>query len=105
MAAFATLLFSIGFVTAFAGTPAGYSEYIVPFDEDVFAYVTDPVTAGAIGANDTTFSLISVTAWSDTVTIYYDHWENGYNYDSNNPDATADEKYVLDKSQTLNFQS
>jgi len=105
MAALAALLFSIGFVTALAGTPAGYSEYIVPFDEDVFAYVTDPVTAGAIGANDTTFSLISVTAWSDTVTIYYDHWENGYNYDSNNPDATADEKYVIDKSQTLNFQS
>lgn len=105
MAAFATLLFSIGFVTALAGTPAGYSEYIIPFDEDVFAYVTDPVTAGAIGANDTTFSLISVTAWSDTVTIYYDHWENGYNYDPNNPDVTADEKYVANKSQTLNFQS
>ncbi|MBX7186324.1 MAG: carboxypeptidase regulatory-like domain-containing protein [Vicinamibacteria bacterium] len=99
------LLFSVAFVTAFAGTPAGYSEYIVPFDEDVFAYVTDPVTAGTIGANDTTFSLISVTAWSDTVTIYYDHWENGYNYDPNNPDATADEKYIINKSQTLNFQS
>lgn len=105
MLAIAAVLFLLGFVTALAGTPAGYAEYIIPFDEDVFAYVTDPVTAGAIGANDTTFSLISVTAWSDTVTIYYDHWENGYNYDPNNPDATADEKYVLNMSQTLNFQS
>ena len=54
--AFATLLFSIGFVTAFAGTPAGYAEYIVPFDEDVFAYVTARSRRRRIGANDTTFS-------------------------------------------------
>lgn len=103
--AIGALLFSLALATAFAATPAGYSEYIIPFDEDIFAYVTDPVAAGAIGANNTTFSLISVTAWSNTVTIYYDHWENGYGYDPNNPDATADEKYTLDRSDTLNFSS
>jgi|CXWL01.1.fsa_nt_gi uncharacterized repeat protein (TIGR01451 family) len=101
----AALLFSLGFVTAFAGTPAGYAEYIIPFDEDIFVFVTDPVAAGVIGANNTTFVLISVTAWSDTVTVYYDHWENGYGYDPEHPDASADEKYTLDQSDTLNFNS
>ena len=90
----------------FAATPAGYAEYIVPFDEDIFAYVTQPVSGTAIGANDTTFTLVSVTAWSDSVTIYYDHWENGYGYDSNNPDGPGtDEKYTLNSGQTLNFSS
>jgi uncharacterized repeat protein (TIGR01451 family) len=105
MLALATLLFTVGFVTARAGTPAGYTEYIIPFDEDVFAYVSSPVSAGGIGATNTTFTLISVTAWSDTVTIYLDHWENGYNFDLNNPDATADEKYTLNAGKTLNFSS
>ncbi|MBK5256351.1 MAG: DUF11 domain-containing protein [Vicinamibacteria bacterium] len=104
--AFGALLFSLAFVTAYAGTPAGYAEYIVPFDEDIFAYVTDPVATGTIGANNTTFTLISVTAWSNTVTVYIDHWENGYGYDENNPDGPGtDEKYTLNTSQTLNFNS
>lgn len=89
-----------------ADTAAGYAEFIVPFDEDIFAFVTQPVSATVIGPNDTTFTLISVTAWSDTVTIYYDHWENGYGYDPNDPDGPGtDEKYVLNASQTLNFTS
>jgi len=96
-------------MTAMAGTPAGYAEYIIPFDEDVFVHVTDPVAGGAgaspIAANNSTFTLISVTAWSDTVTVYYDHWENGYGYDEDRPDATADEKYTIDQSDTLNFNS
>ena len=49
------------------GTPAGYSEYIVPFDEDVFVYVTDPLTnsnVNPIPGNYTTSSIISLTVWS-----------------------------------------
>ncbi len=88
-----------------AGTPAGYQEYIVPFDEDIFAYITDPLVNVAVGANYTTQTVISITAWTDAVTIYYDHWENGYNFDPLNPDATTDEKYTLNQGQTLSFQS
>ncbi len=91
---------------AAAQTAAGYAEYIIPFDEDVFAYVTQPVSATTIGANDTTFTLVSVTAWTDAVTIYYDHWENGYGYDPNDPDGLGtDEKYTLNAGKTLNFSS
>ena len=78
-----------GLSSSYAATPAGYAEYIVPFDEDVFAYVTAPVVSVAIGANDTTEAFISVTAWADNVKLYYDHWENGYNFDPSNPAATA----------------
>ncbi len=99
-------LFGLAAGSASAQTAAGYAEFIIPFDEDVFAYVTQPVSATTIGANDTTFTLISVTAWSDTVTIYYDHWENGYGYDPSNPDGPGtDEKYTLNAGQTLNFSS
>ncbi|MBK5255534.1 MAG: hypothetical protein JJE39_05835 [Vicinamibacteria bacterium] len=78
----------------------------MPFDEDIFAYVTGPVATGTIGANNTTFTLISVTAWSDNVTVYIDHWENGYGYDENDPDGPGtDEKFSLNSSQTFNFNS
>ena len=40
-----------------------------------------------------THAVISVTAWSDNTTVYYDHWENGYDFDPANP-TTADETYT-----------
>jgi hypothetical protein len=67
-------------IPAAPGTPAGYSEYIVPFDEDVFVYVTDPLTnsnVNPIPGNYSTASIISLTVWSDTTTVYVDHWETG----------------------------
>ncbi len=41
-----------------------------------------------------THAVISVTAWSDNTTVYYDHWENGYGFDPTNP-GTADETFIL----------
>ena len=61
-----------------AQTPAGVAEYIVPFDEDVFAYATERVANATIGATTTSRATIDVTAWSNTIRVYYDHWENGY---------------------------
>jgi len=43
----------------------------------------------------------SVVAWSANTTVYYDHWENGYNFDPNNPAATADETYTLATPGTI----
>jgi uncharacterized repeat protein (TIGR01451 family) len=90
-----------------AAAPAGYTEYLVPFDEDVFVYITDPLvqaTTDPIPGNYTTHSLIALTSWSDA-TVYVDHWENGYTYDPNNPDTTSDEKYTMTPGQALNFES
>lgn len=87
-----------------ADTPAGVAEYIVPFDEDVFAYVTSRVTGGNVPANSTSRATVDVTAWSNSVRLYYDHWENGYGL---NPDTLtgADEVYELTVGQTLTFLS
>ena len=40
-------------------------------------------------------AVIAVTAWSANTTVYYDHWEDGYDFDPANPEATADETVVL----------
>ena len=40
-------------------------------------------------------ALIAITAWSDNINVYYDHWENGYDFDPANPAATADETFTL----------
>ena len=87
-----------------ADTPAGVAEFIVPFDEDVFAYVTSGVTGVTIPDNDTSRVSVNVTAWSNPVKVYFDHWENGYSLD---PVALtgADEEYTLTIGQTLNFFS
>ena len=48
-----------------------------------------------IGRNDQSrdmHSIISVTAWSDNITVCYDHWENGYGFDPQNPSNSADEE-------------
>lgn len=55
-------------------------------------------------------SIITVTAWSDNTTIYYDHWEGGYQFDPSNPDANLTpgghvEKYVLNRGQSITFES
>ena len=48
--------------------------------------------------------MISVTAWADTTAVYYDHWENGYDFDPANP-TTADETYTLNTGQRMVFES
>ena len=85
------LLLSAG--AAFGQAAAGYSEYFLPGDEEKMYFIFNDldVNAGATGMH----SVTSVVAWSANTTIYYDHWENGYNFDPNNPAATADETYTL----------
>lgn len=79
-----------------AATPAGYSEYFIPGDENIMGQVwADIGAAGGVALTAPRHTIISVVAWSPNTTIYYDHWENGYNFDPNNPDTTYDEKYVL----------
>ena len=46
------------------------------------------------GTNYGTHAVIAVTAWSANTTVYYDHWEDGYDFDPANP-GTADETVIL----------
>lgn len=76
-----------------AATSAGYSDYYVPGDEVNMWTIFD--TLDDAGTNYAMHSVISVTAWSANTTVYYDHWENGYTFDPENPAATADEVITL----------
>jgi uncharacterized repeat protein (TIGR01451 family) len=86
---------------------AGYSEYFIPADEDDLSVAL--CTHGATAcASPNTHAVISVTAWSDNTSVYFDHWENGYNFDPANP-TTADETYAgataLNTGDRLVFES
>ena len=80
---------------AHAQAPAGYSEYYIPGDEDNMGRVLCVYGAATYPCPNPvhTHAVISVTAWSDNTTVYYDHWENGYGFDPANP-TTADETYT-----------
>ena len=89
------------------GRYAGYSDYYIPGPADqlwnIFYDLSptfwEPVNSSGLR------SIISVTATLANTIVYYDHWENGYNFDSNNPTATADEIYNLSAGGVKIFES
>jgi uncharacterized repeat protein (TIGR01451 family) len=90
---------------ALAQVPAGYSEYYIPGDEDnlSLALCTHGSTSNAC-TSTSTHAVISVTAWADNTRVYYDHWEDGYNFDPANP-TTANEAYTLQTGERMVFES
>ncbi|MFA6053974.1 MAG: SdrD B-like domain-containing protein [Thermodesulfovibrionales bacterium] len=99
------LLFVFSASYSYAAVPAGYSDYYIPGDEVSMWTIFNSLDAAA---TTTMHTVISVTAWSANTKVYYDHWEsckgipvgsvgctNGYNFDPDNPDATADEIVTL----------
>ncbi len=80
-------------VSAHAAAPAGYTKYYIPGDEDEMYRIFSQ-----FGATGTAMhTIITITAWADNTTVYYDHWEDGYDFDPDNP-LTADETVVLASS-------
>jgi uncharacterized repeat protein (TIGR01451 family) len=92
--ALALLLCGICSSPAFAA-PAGYSLFYVPADETNMAIVLSESQAGTVdnvgGITKPMRSIIGITSWTDGTKVYIDHWEDGYEMDLGNPDATADE--------------
>lgn len=84
------LLFLIAFpaTPSFGAAVAGYTKYFVPGSEETMLRIFNQF--GAAGGT-TMHAIITVTAWTGNTTLYYDHWEDGYDFDPNNPVATADE--------------
>jgi uncharacterized repeat protein (TIGR01451 family) len=78
---------------SYGAVSAGYSEYYIPGEEVSMWTIFN--TLDSAGTNTTMHTVISVTAWSDNTIIYYDHWEDGYDFDPADPAATADERVVL----------
>jgi len=77
--------------STYAAAPAGFSQYYIPGPEEQMLELFESIGSGSQGT--TMHSIITVTVWSDNTVIYYDHWENGYGFDPDNPATTADETY------------
>jgi len=89
---------------AFASAPSGYSEYYIPGGElqlrEIFRDLDNDPSLAASAMH----CVIGVTASADNTTIYYDHWEDGYDLDLNDP-STADETFTLNRGQVQRFES
>ena len=77
---------------SYAAVATGYSEYYIPGDEVSMWTIFNSLDAAA---TTDMHAIISVTAWADNTTVYYDHWEDGYDFDPANPAATADQTVTL----------
>ncbi|MBI1881732.1 MAG: DUF11 domain-containing protein, partial [Chloroflexi bacterium] len=85
--------------TVQAGIAAGYSEYFIPgFSDDLMA-ILDDIESTGIGTQLTSITTVSIS--TDGVTVYYDHWENGYGAGT----TGADEIYTANKGDVLTFRS
>ena len=62
--------------------PAGYSMFFVPGDEDLLSAVLDELDNAT---DETTHCVIGITSWNGDSIVYYDHWEDGYEFDPDNP--------------------
>jgi uncharacterized repeat protein (TIGR01451 family) len=98
------LLFSAS--GSYGASPAGYSEFYIPGDENILGQVfSDIGAAGGILSTAARHTVINVVAWSPNTTVYFDHWEDGYDFDKNNP-STADETVVLtNRGDSRTFES
>lgn len=86
--------------------PSGYLEFYIPGGaQQVWDILSDLDNNPDLIEANGLHTVIGVTATLDQSTIYYDHWEDGYDFDENNPVATADESYVLDQGDVQEFES
>jgi len=96
-----------------AAAPAGYSEYFIPGDEEDLIVFHNTVNNTAFTENH---SVVTVTAWAPDTVIYYDHWENGYYFDPQDPEKTDpgypgpgnhsyDEKFTLARGESRTLES
>ncbi|MEW6584086.1 MAG: C25 family cysteine peptidase [Nitrospirota bacterium] len=93
---FFILLLFLNASFVYAAIPAGYSQYFVPGEEEKMAIVFEDSatnrTLGRVGGiTRALYSAIGITSWTDNTRIYIDHWEDGYEFDPEDPMDTADE--------------
>ena len=87
---------------------AGYAEYYIPgHEQQLWEIFVDLDNDPVLDSNQGTHTTIAIAIESDNTTIYYDHWEDGYDFDPDAPDpaATADEYYVGSAGEVLKFES
>ncbi|MBP7865824.1 MAG: DUF11 domain-containing protein [Acidobacteria bacterium] len=78
--------------------PAGYSEFYIPGDEGDLMYFHNDINGTSFTE---THTVISVVAWAPDTVVYYDHWENGYDFDPENPEELVGGVHTYDEKVTL----
>ena len=92
-------------VPAQAGIVSGLSEFYIPMAADQIWDIfedndNNPDLIEATGIH----YAIGLTASTDNTNIFYDHWEDGYDFDTT--DLTgADETYAASQGEVLTFES
>lgn len=81
-----------------AGTVVGrgFAEYYVMGDEVDLINSFKSIPSGGVSGAATAANVrsrLSIVSSSGDVSVYLDEWENGYNFDPNDPDNTADAKW------------
>ena len=106
--------FAVSTPEAAQAAAAGFSEYYIPGSTDQLFQIlkdidNDPDLGNALGGGGTCttapcnrmHNVITVSISADNVTVYYDHWENGYGTGS----TGIDETYLVNKGDVLTFES
>ena len=106
-----TIFLGLPFYSAQAAIFGGYSEYYIPGPEDQIWNIQVEIDNRSgtplylDNTADRMHSIISITASGDNTTVYYDHWENGYGFDPNDPENTFDEKFTLQAGEFLSLEN
>ncbi len=87
-----------------AAATSGYLEYFIAGGEEQMWGVFFDLDPYLLDINQGMRAVISFTATSADTLLYYDHWEDGYDFDPANP-ATADESYTLARGEVKIFTS
>jgi len=74
--------------------PAGIQEFFTPLPSSLTRDIFDDIYS-SVGDSEQMHYVVSIIATTDTTTIYYDHWENGYS-----TGATGDVSATLNRGQS-----
>ena len=75
------------------GLPSGVSDYFIPTtSQQVFSIFVDNDNNPALDQAQGMRYVIGVTAYVDNTTLFYDHWEDGYDFNETDF-SNADETY------------
>ena len=81
-----------------------------PIVQTFYVPITEPEARTWMNAQTTTVeadmihSVISITGTYDGTTIYYDHWEDGYEDDITNPQQSTTQALTINAGQVITFE-
>ncbi len=84
--------------------PAGYTEYYVPGSEQQMWDIFYDINPSGLTPPGSMRCVISIVALTDNTTIYYDHWEDTYDFNPASP-SSADATWTLNQGQVQRLDS